>query len=36
MAEIFPKQAEIKQDCRSIRKTTEDKDKENLTLAHHT
>ena len=35
MAEIFPKRAEIKADCRSIRKTTEDKDKENLTLAHH-
>ena len=35
MAKIFPKQAEIKPDCRSIRKTTEDKEKENLTLAHH-
>lgn len=35
MAEIFPKGAEIKADCRSIRKNTEDKDKENLTLAHH-
>lgn len=34
MAEIFPKQAEIKPDCRSIWKTTEDKDKENFTLAH--